>query len=134
MLVYDVQNRESFERCAEWLAEIRKFSDEKTVILLVGNKSDVPAESRRVTWDEGLAFATAHQLGFIETSALSSDNVERAFRGLLDDAYDKYIGDQSAIYHESDSNAAAGMVPGRAEAINVAAPAPQTNSGCCWWS
>jgi len=45
------------------------------VIALIGNKTDGPV--RKVTFEEGEAFAKMHNLIFIETSAKTSENVEK---------------------------------------------------------
>jgi Ras-related protein Rab-2A len=47
----------------------------KMIILLVGNKSDLPME-REVSAAEGQEFANKHNLIFFETSAKTSDNVQ----------------------------------------------------------
>lgn len=47
-------------------------------ILLVGNKADL-ASHRQVKTEEGLKFAQDNGLIFIETSAKSAENVEKAF-------------------------------------------------------
>ncbi len=49
---------------------------------LVGNKRDL-RHLRAVTESEALAFAQDNNLSFIETSALDSTNVERAFMDIL---------------------------------------------------
>ena len=43
--------------------------------MLIGNKSDLEAK-RAVSYEEGEAFAKAHGLFFMETSAKTSANVE----------------------------------------------------------
>ena len=41
LIVYDVTDKDSFERVKTWLAELRKYLDEDTPILIAGNKSDI---------------------------------------------------------------------------------------------
>jgi len=46
--------------------------------MLIGNKSDLE-NKRQVSTEEGAAFAKAHNLLFLETSAKTAANVEMAF-------------------------------------------------------
>merc|ERR1712224_958946 len=66
LIVYDISRRDTFNHVVKWLEEVRQQSDRKTVITLVGNKSDLPR--REVAYDEGSRFAKEHGLNFIETS------------------------------------------------------------------
>ena len=50
--------------------------------MLVGNKSDLK-DQRVISTDVGAAFAETHLMGFIETSALSGENVNNAFMTLI---------------------------------------------------
>ena len=47
-------------------------------ITLIGNKSDLDAQ-RQISTNEGEMFAREHSLTFIETSAKTAINVEKAF-------------------------------------------------------
>jgi len=77
LLVYDVSRRSSFEHLHCWLEDLRRYTDEGTVIMLVGNKSDL--ENREVSLAEGEAFARYHGLLFCEASAKTNVQVECAF-------------------------------------------------------
>uniref|UniRef100_A0A0A9YKM7 GTP-binding protein yptV4 n=1 Tax=Lygus hesperus TaxID=30085 RepID=A0A0A9YKM7_LYGHE len=48
------------------------------VYMLIGNKCDLTSK-RRVSYEEGAAFAKANNMLFVEVSAKTSDNVEAAF-------------------------------------------------------
>jgi len=57
MLVYDITRKETFERIsAQWLTELKSFSDPNIVIILIGNKCDLK-EKREVSAEEAAAFA-----------------------------------------------------------------------------
>jgi small GTP-binding protein len=90
MIVYDVTRRSTFENAKFWLNELRTNADRRIVISLVGNKSDLA--QREVSEEEGQLFATQNSLAFIETSALSSYNVDRSFIDLLNEIYKVAIG------------------------------------------
>mmetsp|Transcript_24794 Transcript_24794/g.17499 ORF Transcript_24794/g.17499 Transcript_24794/m.17499 type:complete len:82 (+) Transcript_24794:254-499(+) len=52
LVVYDITERTTFENLDRWLNEIRTHADQKIVILLVGNKSDLQ-QNRQVSYEEG---------------------------------------------------------------------------------
>lgn len=56
LLVYDITKYETFENLSHWLEEIRQYADEKIVITLVGNKTDLESE-RAVSTAEAREFA-----------------------------------------------------------------------------
>ena len=48
MLVYAINQRDSFEALDAWLEQIKE-SDKEKPIIIIGNKCDLPAEKRTVT-------------------------------------------------------------------------------------
>lgn len=78
MLIYDITRRTTFENIKKWLFELREFANPDTVVVLVGNKSDL-RQSREVEEEEGKSLAESEGLCFLETSALENVNVEEAF-------------------------------------------------------
>ncbi|CAH2067106.1 unnamed protein product [Thlaspi arvense] len=78
LLIYDITRRTTFENIKKWLFELRDFANPDTVVVLVGNKSDL-RQSREVEEDEGKALAESEGLCFLETSAFENVNVEEAF-------------------------------------------------------
>merc|ERR1711976_470466 len=78
-LVYDISKRSSFDNLSTWLSELRNLAHKEISIILVGNKSDMDGDRRKVTYAEGKAFADSHNLLFAETSAFTSDMVNTVF-------------------------------------------------------
>merc|ERR1711991_947432 len=78
LLTYDITRRNTFDYLEGWLMELRQHSDANIVIILIGNKYDL-AHMRAVPTVEGQAFAEEHGLLFLETSAKTAWNVEKAF-------------------------------------------------------
>jgi Ras-related protein Rab-1A len=76
--VYDITDRESFDNVKQWLNEIDRYACENVNKLLVGNKSDLDSK-RQVEFEEAKAFADERGIPFLETSAKSATNVEKAF-------------------------------------------------------
>ncbi|OBS78588.1 hypothetical protein A6R68_19014 [Neotoma lepida] len=63
LLVYDITSRETYNALTNWLTDARMLASQNIVIILCGNKKDLDAD----------------QLMFLETSALTGENVEEAF-------------------------------------------------------
>ena len=79
LIIYDITNRESFEHVRDWLWEAKESANDQDIVyLLVGHKIDLDYQ-REVSTSEGEAFAHAHDMLFIETSAKILCNVEEAF-------------------------------------------------------
>ena len=81
MLVFDVTNKNSFQRLTEWIFELELYCREDPIKLLIGNKSDLD-DQREVTKVEAIEFAKRHNILYMETSAHSGDEVEYAFEVL----------------------------------------------------
>jgi small GTP-binding protein len=81
-IVFDITNRDSFEKVKDWYKELIELIDEIDIpIVLVGNKIDL-AEQRAVSTAEGEALAKSlseNGIEYIETSALTGNNVKDAF-------------------------------------------------------
>lgn len=82
MLVYDITNSISFNSVRKWLKEIRDNSDRKVCIMLIGNKSDLQ-NLRSISTEESRNLAQNENLLFLETSALSAENIQEAFTVLI---------------------------------------------------
>ncbi|CAK9298527.1 unnamed protein product [Gordionus sp. m RMFG-2023] len=78
-MVYDITRRSTFEHLTNWLTDARNLTNPNTVILLIGNKSDLAQTNREVTYEEASTFAQQNCLLFLETSAKTGENVEEAF-------------------------------------------------------
>ncbi|KAI9716866.1 MAG: hypothetical protein M1828_007527 [Chrysothrix sp. TS-e1954] len=87
LLVFDISRRSTFESVTSWLHDLRQIAEENIVVVLVGNKSDLaPSEGsttqskRQVSREEAEDWASRNKvMRYVETSAKSSDGVERAF-------------------------------------------------------
>jgi Ras-related protein Rab-10 len=88
ILVYDITNAKSFENISKWLRNISEHATEDVEKLILGNKCDM--EDRRVVpRDRGEAIAREHNIPFLETSAKSNINVEKAFLELTNAIFNK---------------------------------------------
>ncbi|KAJ1373013.1 hypothetical protein KIN20_035332 [Parelaphostrongylus tenuis] len=116
LIVYDITKSHSFDSCQQWLNDLREHSKDVSVIL-VGNKTDLRT-LREVPLETGKRFAEDQKISFIETSALDSSNVEKAFTQIV-----------TKIYRTGVTNARIST-----PSINLATtPSPEASKkfGCC---
>ena len=78
IIVYDVQDQESFNNVEQWLQEIDRFAGENVNTLLVGNKCDLISK-KVVDYKTAKKYADELGIPFVETSAKNATNVEKAF-------------------------------------------------------
>jgi len=84
ILVYDVTNRDSFQKVDNWLNELETYSTNHDLIkMLVGNKCDM-LDERVVSKEEGMKCARKHHMMFIEASAKTREGVACAFEELVE--------------------------------------------------
>ena len=79
LLVYDISDLASFTALKRWIADAEQVRPSTMIFVLVGNKKDRESK-REVTFEEGMRFAAENRFaGFLETSALTGENVEEVF-------------------------------------------------------
>ncbi|XP_018815771.1 ras-related protein RABA5c-like [Juglans microcarpa x Juglans regia] len=86
LVVYDISRRSTFDSITRWLEELNTHSDTTVARMLVGNKCDLD-NIRAVSIEEGTSLAEAEGLFFMETSALDSTNVKKAFEIVIREIY-----------------------------------------------
>lgn len=84
-LVYDVTNMDSFLALKSWQEQISNNADGKIVVMLLGNKCDLP--NKVVTFQMGQEFARENGFGFMEVSAKSDIGIKAAFTSLVTNIY-----------------------------------------------
>ena len=87
-IVYDITNRETFESVDKWIQDLNMNSDKNVTLLLIGNKKDL-VDKRDVTKEEGEEKAKSFGLAFLETSALTGENIDKVFDYMLKEVYNK---------------------------------------------
>ena len=79
ILVYSIDNENSFNNIESWLNEIKSQSNPETKLFLIGNKTDLE-DQRKVPIDTAKQFSTDHSFNyFIETSAKTGFNAQNVF-------------------------------------------------------
>lgn len=97
-LVFDLNNKESFDNLSLWLDEIKEKGNKNMKLIILGNKNDLK-DIRQVTEKEIEEFKNRNGLKVIETSALSGEGINEAFEEMFnlitenmnnEDIYQKY--------------------------------------------
>ncbi|KAL1320083.1 hypothetical protein HN51_064826 [Arachis hypogaea] len=129
LLVYDVTKPTTFDNVGRWLKELRDHADANIVTTLIGNKTDLK-HLRAVASEDARTYAEKEGLSFVETSALESINVEKAFHTILAEIY--RIISKKSLSSSADAAAAATALK-EGKTITVAAPHPNAKDGkpCC---
>ena len=86
LVVYDITDRESFEKIKFWMENIKNNAPENAKKILVGNKCDL-ANERQVSYEEGEKKASNYNIKFFESSAKDGTNVNELFFYLANEIY-----------------------------------------------
>ena len=81
-IVYDVTDRESFEKLNTWIQLYTDFNQyKKRIMIVLGNKIDI--ENRVVSQEEGNKYCKKKGLKYFETSSRNMKNVNEAFDKMI---------------------------------------------------
>ena len=105
-IVYDITRKNTFDSVDRWVSDLTATADKKISIILIGNKSDLE-DQRQVNKEMGEEKANQLQVAFLETSAMSGDNLEKGFQMMINEIYKKNHEDISG---EGEDNS---MEPGK---------------------
>jgi len=78
MIVYDICDKMTLEHAKTWLSEVERHGSDHLQKLLVGNKSDLVSR-REVETSTAQQLAESLGMSFVEVSANTGDDIERAF-------------------------------------------------------
>ena len=92
--VYDITEKRSLESIDKWVNEAKEYGGNKLSILCIGNKCDLE-NKRQITKEEGEEKARKIGALFFETSALTGENINKAFETMINEIYEKENKDSS---------------------------------------
>ena len=101
VIVFDLTNKESFDRVIDWLKQIREYSL-KLPIGLFGNKSDL--EGRKVTQEEIKSLCEKEDLEYFETSAKNNTGIKEGFIKVATMAYKVFEKDENKKGDQLNNN------------------------------
>ena len=86
IIVYEISDKESFEKINFWMEHIKNNAPEDAKIILVGNKEDLTSE-RQVSIEDGENKAKNYNIKFFEACAKDGTNVKELFYYLANEIY-----------------------------------------------
>jgi Ras-related protein Rab-6A len=124
VLVYAIDNKESFTHVENWLNDLKSQANEDVRIFLVGNKADLE-EDRKVTKEEGEKYKLDQHLDlFMETSAKTGQNARNVLIEAAKILYNDYL-----KFDENNANNV--PTPKKKGTELIAKPAKKEKKGCC---
>ena len=87
-VVYDITRKGSFESIDKWVSDLTAAADKKLTIVVIGNKCDLE-DQRQITKEQGEEKAGKLEVAFLETSALSGENLDKAFEMMISEIFKK---------------------------------------------
>ena len=87
-IVYDITRKDTFDSIDKWINDVKGVADPKINIILIWNKNDLE-DKREVLKEQGEEKAKSFGCAFLETSALSGDNINKGFEMMVKDVFKK---------------------------------------------
>ena len=117
IIVYDISNLETFEKLDYWIEQIKTNSQEKTKMILFGNKSDLE-DQRQVSKLEGEEYAKKNNIHFFEVSAKEGTMINEAFEYFVKEVLSNYFTSENCIKRKS-------------KMLSVSIQPPKKKNSCC---
>ena len=95
-VVYDITNKDSFDKIDEFIQNFIKKNIKNAHIIIIGNKCDLE-DKRQITKEQGELKAKKYGADFMETSAFSGENIDKAFEKLIKEIYKKMYGKKEEV-------------------------------------
>ena len=95
IIIYDVQNRSSFQDCFRyWLPEVEGAIKSDTPIFLIGNKIDLPNQIVPIyeVQTQVNKRPNAHQINVLETSMIDSSQLAKLAKIIISNLASKNLG------------------------------------------
>ena len=103
IIVYDINDKESFETVDFWYKDIQENAPKNILIMLIGNKTDIRNE-QSISWAEGKNYGDLKKINcFYEVSAKNGNNVELAFSEFTRKLVEKEIEDEKKNEFEKNN-------------------------------
>ena len=98
IIVFDVSNKESFEKIHDWIKSVHDNIDtyREIQIIIVGNKND-KEEERQVTKEEGLKISEYFEIPYFEASAKNGNGVRTFMMKIIEDIVNNKLNDRSSF-------------------------------------
>ena len=121
-IVYDITRKQSFDSVEKWVNDVTAVADKKITIILIGNKCDLE-DQRQITKEQGEEKANKLEIAFLETSAYSGENLDKAFDKMMNEVYKKC--------HEEMLSDDVDLIDGKGKDINLDKKDANEKKKCC---
>ena len=98
IIVFDLSNKESFEKIHDWIKSIHDNIDtyKEIQIIIVGNKNDME-EERQVTKEEGVKISEYFEIPYFEASAKNGNGVRTFMMKIIGDIVNNKVNNRSSF-------------------------------------
>jgi small GTP-binding protein len=119
ILVYSIDNYETFENLELWLKELKTFSSPDAKVFLIGNKADLE-NKRKVDKELGEKYKEEANLDyFMETSAKSGFNAQKVFVEAAKVLYLDYLKYKDKVDKSRSSSLSSSVVKKNSLSTNI---------------
>lgn len=133
LVVFDVTSRTSFVQLPKWIDAVREHVGNKEIVVcLIGTKCDL-ADARKVSRQEGEAFARERNLLYVECSSKTGEGVDFAFTSTASSIFRKV--DQGLLSLDDASHGVRREDPNRTPTVGVKLRPPAVadhETTCCF--
>ena len=103
IMVFDLKRSETFDELTYWMEEINKNCDKNKIgLILVGNKNDGNLDERKISREQGNKIAELYNFKYIETSAVTNDNIKECFDLMVKTLFEKNVNDCNNIKNNNE--------------------------------
>ena len=98
IIVYDITNKESFDRIQDWVKSVYDNTDtyKEIQMIIVGNKIDLE-EKREVSKEEGMKIGKYFEIDFFEASAKNAEGVRNFMIKIIEDILNNKVNNRNSI-------------------------------------
>ncbi|XP_055370078.1 ras-related protein ORAB-1-like isoform X1 [Betta splendens] len=129
IIVYDVTEQDSFNNVTQWLDEIERYACDNVSRLLVGNKCDLVSK-KVVEAAAAQELASSLHILFLETSAKSADNVEKAFITMASEIHKRLASEGGGMQGDTQARSQGSRINSAPVWLGGEPPAQDTST-CC---
>ncbi len=113
LLIFDITNKETFNKLDIWIKDIIENSPPDCILMLIGNKYDLK-DNRKISYDDANILSQRFNIFYYEVSAKNGNNIALAFEQLTYRIIDKQREEENNVnrYLRKDQRNTIGLEDG----------------------